>query len=100
MSRRLKDIYARPPKRGKLRPDEFALAMKQLGLTDQTLSEDIGARLSKVVEWRKGEDAVPGLLALLLAAWTVPGALTASRKAAAFLDERGRDEAERLSAAE
>ncbi len=99
MSRRLKDAYSRP-RRGKLLPAEMALAMKQLGLTDQSLCDVLGNRISKVVAWRKGEEDIPDMLALLLAAWTVPGALSASRKAAEFLDERGRDEAEQQSAAE
>jgi hypothetical protein len=99
VSRRLKDVYARP-RRGKLLPSEMALAMKQLGLTDQTLCDVLGNRLDKVVAWRKGEDDIPDMLALLLAAWTVPGAITASRKAAEFLSERGRADAEQMSAAE
>lgn len=99
MSRRLRDIHARQ-RRGKLLPAEMALAMKQLGLTDQSLCDVLGNRLNKVVAWRKGEDDAPDMLALLLAAWTVPGALTASRKTASFLDERGRAEASEMSAAE
>lgn len=86
MSRPLREVYARQ-KRRKLSPEEMSKAMKALGLTDAKLAEDIGARPSRVVAWRKGEEDIPDMLALLLAAWTVPGALTRSRAAAQHLME-------------
>lgn len=86
MSRPLREVYARQ-KRRKLSPEEMTKAMKALGLTDASLTELLGVRLSRVVAWRKGDEDIPDMLALLLAAWTVPGALTRSRAAADHLAE-------------
>lgn len=83
---RLREVYARQPRR-KLTPEEMTMAMKALGLADASLTELLGTRLGRIVAWRKGDEAVPDMVALLLAAWTVPGALTRSRAAAQHLME-------------
>lgn len=92
MSRRLRDVYARPL-RGRLTTDELAKAMKGLGLTDTSLADLYGTRPAKVAAWRLGEEDIPYPLAMLLAALTVPGAMTKCRSAAQFLAERAQREA-------
>jgi transcriptional regulator with XRE-family HTH domain len=100
--RRHSEVYARP-QRAKLSPAEMADAMAKLGLTDESLAKVLGmaGRVSRIAAWRKGEDRIPDYLPLLLAAWTVPGSLTMSRKAATILNERAEAEAAgQMSAAE
>lgn len=99
MSRKLKDIYARPV-RGRLTPEELSKAMKGLGLTDASLAELYGTRAAKVAAWRHGEEDIPFPLAMLLAAWTEPGAMTKSRAAAQLLAERAAEEAKQEAEAQ
>lgn len=99
MSRKLRDIYARPL-RGRLTPNELRKAMGGLDITDEDLAELYGTRTEKVYAWRHGNEDIPRPLAMLLAAWTVPGALEKSMAVAKFLDKRAADEAKQEAAQE
>lgn len=69
---------------------EFAVALRDLGITPSEFGVLYGTQLDRVMKWIHGEDDIPHPVRVILALLTMPGGLALARQitGAAIVDKR------------
>jgi DNA-binding transcriptional regulator YiaG len=73
---------------------ELAIALRDLGLTPSEFAILYGSNLQRVMQWMDGEDDVPHQVRVMLALFTLPGAIGLARQITSAATYDRRDAAE------